>query len=564
VAGPTEMVAEPGIGLLIRVKIKALANRADQALAEAPLKVIAIAVFVLFIWLSLYLLFRSIFFVLKQQALASIIAVPYVFGVFFIALMVMLMLSTAVLIYGGLFRHKESAYLLSSPARPEHIVTIKFVESLFFSSWALLLVGVPLMWAMADLQFVPWHFYPFFLSLFVLFVAIPGAWGLLTAWFVAMFLPRSVRRGLIVGGIVAGAGGVWWLMTAWQHSPADSAVWLKQFLAELRFVRSALLPSAWVTAGVTAAVENQPGRAMFYLFIVFANAVFFSWLAVMLTSSTLALAYSRANGAGGRHLRSRTWASALLTRVMFFYVPARLRSVIRKDVRTFLRDPSQWAQMLILFGLLAIYTVNIPTIRLDFATPRWQLLISFLNMTAVSLILATFTSRFVFPMISLETDTMWLVGLLPVRTSRIVATKFIFALTVSLLAAVSVTLLSCRTLQVGWSWTLVKLSIAVACCIGLSGLAVGVGARLPVFGQRNTAKIASGFGGTMNLILSVLFVTIVSTGFGWISLRAFQLGYSHQLDLRTVGIVVAILLFAVGVAAAALAVGARHLTKREF
>jgi len=564
VAGPTEMVAEPGIGLLIRVKIKALANRADQALAEAPLKVIAIAVFVLFIWLSLYLLFRSIFFVLKQQALASIIAVPYVFGVFFIALMVMLMLSTAVLIYGGLFRHKESAYLLSSPARPEHIVTIKFVESLFFSSWALLLVGVPLMWAMADLQFVPWHFYPFFLSLFVLFVAIPGAWGLLTAWFVAMFLPRSVRRGLIVGGIVAGAGGVWWLMTAWQHSPADSAVWLKQFLAELRFVRSALLPSAWVTAGVTAAVENQPGRAMFYLFIVFANAVFFSWLAVMLTSSTLALAYSRANGAGGRHLRSRTWASALLTRVMFFYVPARLRSVIRKDVRTFLRDPSQWAQMLILFGLLAIYTVNIPTIRLDFATPRWQLLISFLNMTAVSLILATFTSRFVFPMISLETDTMWLVGLLPVRTSRIVATKFIFALTVSLLAAVSVTLLSCRTLQVGWSWTLVKLSIAVACCIGLSGLAVGVGARLPVFGQRNTARIASGFGGTMNLILSVLFVTIVSTGFGWISLRAFQLGYSHQLDLRTVGIVVAILLFAVGVAAAALAVGARHLTKREF
>ncbi len=563
-AGSTNMAAEPGIRLLIRVKIKALANRADQALAEAPLKVIAIAIFVLFIWLSLYLLFRGIFLVLKQQALASIIAVPYVFGVFFIALMVMLMLSNAVLIYGGLFRQKESAYLLSSPARPEHIVAIKYFESLFFSSWALLLVGVPLMWAMADLQFVPWHFYPFFLLLFVLFVAIPGAWGLLTAWFVAMFLPRSLRRGLIAGGIVAGGGGIWWLMTAWQHTPADSAVWLKQFLAELRFVRSALLPSAWVTAGVTAAVENQPGRALFYLFIVFANAVFFSWLAVMLTSSTLGLAYSRASGAGGRHLRSHTWASALLTRVMFFYVPGRFRSVIRKDVRTFLRDPSQWAQMLILFGLLAIYTVNIPTIRLDFATPKWQLLISFLNMTAVSLILATFTSRFVFPMISLETDTMWLLGLLPVRMSRIVVTKFIFALTVSLLAAVSVTLLSCRTLQVGWLWTLVKLSVAVACCIGLSGLAVGVGARLPVFGQRNTARIASGFGGTVNLILSVLFVTVVSTGFGWISLRAFQFGYDRQLDVRTIGIVVAILLFAVGVAAAALAVGTRHLKNREF
>jgi len=564
VAGQTNMAAEPGIGLLIRVKIKALANRADQALAEAPLKVITIAVFVLFIWVSLYLLFHSIFFVLKQQALASIIAVPYVFGVFFIALMVMLMLSNAVLVYGGLFRQKESAYLLSSPARPEHIVTIKFFESLFFSSWALLLVGVPLMWAMADLQFVPWHFYPFFLSLFVLFVAIPGALGLLTAWFVAMFLPRNLRRGLTAAGIVLGAGGMWWLVNAWQHSPADSAVWLKQFLAELRFVRSALLPSAWVTAGLTAAVENHPGRALFYLFVVFANAVFFSWLAVMLTSSTLGLAYSRANGAGGRQLRGRAWPSALLTRALFFYVPARFRAIIRKDVRTFLRDPTQWTQMLILFGLLAIYTVNIPTIPLDFATPKSQLLISFLNMTAVSLILATFTSRFVFPMISLETDTMWLLGMLPMQLPRIVVTKFIFALTVSLLAAVWVTLLSCRTLQVGWLWTLVKLSIAVACCIGLSGLAVGVGAWLPVLGQRNTARIASGFGGTVNLILSVLFVTIVSTGFGWISLRAFQFGYNRQLDLCTAGIALAIMLFAVGVAAAALVVGARHLTKREF
>ena len=93
---------------------------------------------------------------------------------------------------------------------------------------------------------------------------------------------------------------------------------------------------------------------------------------------------------------------------------------------------------------------------------------------------------------------------------------------------------------------------------------MGIGARLPVFGQRNTARIASGFGGTVNLILSVLFVTVVSTGFGWISLRAFQFGYDRQLDVRTIGIVVAILLFAVGVAAAALAVGARHLKRREF
>jgi ABC-2 type transport system permease protein len=326
-----------------------------------------------------------------------------------------------------------------------------------------------------------------------------------------------------------------------------------------------MLPSAWVTAGVTAAAQSQPGRAAFYLFVLIANAVFFSWMALLLVSSRLPASFSRASTTG-RQIHRSARPSAAITALLFFYLSARLRTIIRKDVRSFLRDPAQWAQLLILFGLLAIYTANIPNIQGNFTFPHWQILISFLNMTAVSLILATFTSRFVFPMISLEGQQMWLVGLLPLPTGRLVIAKFMFALKVSLLAAVSVTLLSCHTLRLEWEWTLIKLCIAVASCIGLSGLAVGLGARLPVFGQRNTARIASGFGGTVNLIFSMIFVAALASGFGWISLRAFRaLRRGEQsINMATMGVVALALLLSVAVAALAMWIGARHLRRREY
>ncbi|MFN3484944.1 MAG: putative ABC transporter permease subunit, partial [Planctomycetota bacterium] len=43
-------------------------------------------------------------------------------------------------------------------------------------------------------------------------------------------------------------------------------------------------------------------------------------------------------------------------------------------------------------------------------------------------------------------------------------------------------------------------------CLGLSGLAVGLGALYPNFAEDNPSKIVSGFGGTLNLVLSLAFV----------------------------------------------------------
>jgi len=46
-------------------------------------------------------------------------------------------------------------------------------------------------------------------------------------------------------------------------------------------------------------------------------------------------------------------------------------------------------------------------------------------------------------------------------------------------------------------------------CAGLSALAVGIGALFPNLREDNPSKIVSGFGGTLNLVLSILFLVLI-------------------------------------------------------
>jgi ABC-2 type transport system permease protein len=46
-------------------------------------------------------------------------------------------------------------------------------------------------------------------------------------------------------------------------------------------------------------------------------------------------------------------------------------------------------------------------------------------------------------------------------------------------------------------------------CLGLASIAVGLGAMMPNFRETSPSKIAAGFGGTLNLVLSALYIIVI-------------------------------------------------------
>ena len=477
--------------------------------------------------------------------------------------MAMLAFSTGILCFSGLYLGGESQFLMSVPLRSWHVVATKYTESLVLSSWSLILLGLPLMLAMARVSQEPWYFCPLFVAIFLSFVAIPGAAGLAAAHAAALYFPRSAKRVMVAMAIGILALSTRFIVGLWTESTTDSSTWLKTFFHQLSAVRGPFWPSTWVTEGIVAAVRHKPGEATFYLVVTFSNGLFMSWLAVVIASRRLTEAYTQAQSHGNRILRTGGWLTAGLTWGLFFYLPSRLRMIVLKDVRGLFRDPLQWSQLAILFGLLALYVINIPRLTLDISSMQWQLLVAFLNLAAISLILATFTGRFVFPMVSLEGRQLWLLVPMPLSRTQILLCKFVYALTTTLLCAGGVTVLSMTMLQLPRIWWAVHLTAVVSICVGLCGLAVGLGARLPMFGQADGARIASGMGGTVNLITSVLLVVAVLVIVGALTARGAGVG-KLQIDRTTLPAIAIVPLLGLLTAGAALRLGARHLREAEF
>jgi len=553
-AGP-----QADLKLLLRIRAAVLRNALREAIRKQPVRIIGTILSILLIWGGLYFLLWATFVQVRRQVLEGIVATPLIFTFFFLALTGMLAFSNAILSYGSLFRRKESEYLLAAPFAPRDIVIVRYLESLALSSWSLVLLGLPLMMAIARVFQEQWTFYPLFLGLFLLFIPMPGALGLLMAWIVAMVSPKTPRRAILLVCVVILMIGGWW---AWSifRTPVTSSAWLKHFYDRVSLVQNAMLPHTWVSKGINSAVQGQTSLALFYLWVTLANALFASLIAVGIVSRGYVPAFARAQVSGAGSARGTGRIIAGIAEILFAYLPKSQRLLAAKDLRTFFRDPLQWSQMAILLGLLTLYVSNVQRLWVDLGESHLQLLIGFLNLTAVSLILATFTSRFVFPLISLEGQQLWLLGLLPLSRSRMVIAKFLYALTITLIAGIGVMAVSVYRLQLSQPLAVMHVVTIAAICVGLCGVSIGMGARLPVFTERNPARIAGGFGGTISLLLSVTLVVASLVAVGFMTVRE---GLGDDITSGMMGWIAGVVLANVLAAGVAMTAGIRHFSRVE-
>jgi ABC-2 type transport system permease protein len=209
-----------------------------------------------------------------------------------------------------------------------------------------------------------------------------------------------------------------------------------------------------------------------------------------------------------RRPRSLFWLDRLVLRGLPL-LPQTVRLLIVKDLRQFRRDPIQWSQFMIFFSLLALYFFNIRRFSYDVNYAAWVNMISFLNLAVVGLILSTFTTRFIFPMISLEGRRFWILGLLPVERDAVLWGKFLFAAGGAVIPCMA--LISISDLMLGISGLMFAMHqlTCLLLCLGLSGIAVGLGAKMPDLRELSPSKIAAGFGGTLTLVFSAMYIVAV-------------------------------------------------------
>jgi len=524
VVPPPRLLGAPEEARLFwRLRWRLASNIFRQAFQQARFRMSLVTLLTGLLWVGLFGLFAQGFHFLKTTIPESVThdeTARAVFSIFFVSLTVMLVLSTGIILYGGLFRSAEVRFLFSLPVRVERIFLHKFQEAVLFSSWGFLLLGTPMLVAYGVVEEGSWYYFAAIIPFTLSFVYIPGAIGAILVLLIVRWLPGDRRKLLwLAGGLLAlTAAAVSWSIRRNIDNDLLTPAWFQEMLARLRFSETRLLPSWWLSSGLLEAVragwDTAEGRralseSVMFLALTISNALFLHQLAIWAAAGLYRGGYSalHAERPSRKRLKPARFDSLVL-RAAFFLTPA-MRLLIVKDLRLFRRDPVQWLQFLIFFGLLALYFLNIRRLSYDVNYVSWVTMISFLNLAVVGLILSTFTTRFIFPMISLEGRRFWILGLLPVKRETILWGKFLFAAVGSVVPSTLLILLSDFMLRVS---PLVVAVHVLACCVlcsGLSGIAVGLGAKMPNLRDDSPSRIAAGFGGTLNLVISTGYIAAV-------------------------------------------------------
>ena len=498
------------LGLLFRTRFQAIRNELIILLKEGKLKGAVILFGAVGFWFSLFMVFSGGFRYLAYFTDIGEWIMIYMFNLFFFALTLMLIVSTAIINFSSLYKSAESSFLIPFPLHTTSLFFYKFAESITFSSWAFFFISTPLMVAYGVTQGVGWFFYPASFLLFMIFILIPAGLGTLLSIILATFFPRRRKHFiilLIIIAVVVTLIIVSQLLGLRGIAQPFTARWMQGFLYKLSFVQNPLLPSYWLARVMFGLSPFNISGVAFFGLLILAYALFIPLVAYYFIRQWYLSGYSALQSSGRqRKYITRSFFLGLLKRLLS--IP--LGPLIIKDLKSFWRDPVQWTQFLIFFGLLGVYFLNLRNLPyIQLTEYFWQYIVSLLNLIATSLTLATFTTRFIYPQMSLEGRRLWIVGLMPLRRQTLFYAKFLMGFISTLVVSELLIIVSTHMLEVPFVIAFSQVYTVAIICLGLSALAVGLGAVYPNIKEDNPSKIVAGFGGTLTLVLSMCYVLLV-------------------------------------------------------
>jgi len=530
---------------------------------QSVFKVVFVLCFAVGFETGLFLLFLDGFRFLDTLGGAGMLIVGRLFSLFFLGMSVMLMVSGAVTSYTTILRSPEIPFLIVHPFTVPQIVLGKFLESALLSSWAFFFIVVPFVGAFAVYRHVSLLFPLWTLAFSVPFLLISAGLGTAACLVMARWAPSG--RILKPAGVLAAVVGLFFVFGGTREMFAagpDTRFNLLQMVPGLRLASNPLLPSWWIAEGIMALSRGRWLRGALLFGVTGSTALMVALLIETLGRVTFYGAWQRlaAGRVETRPPARLNWIAACLRPL-----DRRVRALVVKDIRTFLRDPVQWSQALVFFGLLALYFANLRSFHYHTLSDAWRNTVAFLNVFSVSAVVCSLASRFIFPQMSLEGQGFWILGLSPAGEARILLTKFALSLAGTLSVSVLLMWLSSRMLEASPAVSAAAVGIVAAVSLAVSGLSTGLGAVFINLTERNPAAIVSGFGGTLNLVLCLSFLLVAIVPFAFLfhlrfTGRIAEGGYQAGLVLLGAGLAV----LAVVAAAVPLWLGYRVLKRLEF
>ena len=464
------------------------------------------------------LVFWGVIFVVLARLLSYFRGVPEIgpllagklLGMMLIGFFSILLLSNVITALSSFFLARDLDMLVGAPVDWLRLYGAKLLETAVNSSWMVVLMAVPMITAYGVVYDGGWAYPLVALAVFVPFLLIPAVLGsALTLILVNVFPARRTRDILSVIAVLTGAGIVllFRLVRPERLARPEGFRSLVDFVSVIRTPTSPFLPSDWAQDGLMGWLTYRADPLPFYLLWSTAGAAVV--FGALLHRALYDKGYSQAQVSAERWART-TWMRRLADRVFAPFGTLR-RELLLKEVRLFFRDTTQWSQLILLAVLVVVYVFNVKflPLRAEGVTFVLRIVVPFLNLALSGFVLASVAARFIFPGVSLEGRSLWLLRSSPLPMRDLLWAKYWVGTTPLLILAIVIVTITNYLLQVSEFMMWVSLLTIVMETFAVGGLAVGFGTLYPQFETENAAQIPTSFGGLLYMMTAVALIGVV-------------------------------------------------------
>jgi len=455
------------------------------------------------------LLYRVLRYFAGVEEIGALLA-GKLLGLLLLSFAAILLLSNIIAALSSFFLARDLDLLVSSPTDWLPLYGSRLFETALHSSWMVVLLAFPMLSAYGLAFHGGFLYIAAAVAGFLPFLIIPAALGsAITLVLVNVFPARRARDILSVIGVLAAAGLVvlFRLIRPEQLARPEGFRSLVEFISVLRGSSSPFLPSDWLQRLLMGSLTG--GGDPLPLYLLWTTAAGLVVLGALLHWRLYSIGFTRAQEGAQRF--AREGSGTRLVRNVLSPLGTLRRELVLKELRVFFRDSTQWSQLILLAVLVVVYVVNIRYLPLtgDGMTFFIVNIIPFLNLALSGFVLASIAARFLFPAVSLEGRTWWLLRSSPMSMRDLLWAKF-WTGTLPLLAlAVGIVAVTNVLLQVSPFMFAVSVGTITLMTFAIAGLAIGFGTMYPQFESENAAQIPTSFGGLLFMMTAIGLIGVV-------------------------------------------------------
>ncbi len=430
------------------------------------------------------------------------------------------------------FLSEDLRVLLAAPVAVRRLFHARFARTVGQSSWMVVIFIAPVLMGVGRARCAGAGYYASAVLTTIPFAIIPVAAGsLVTLLLVNTFPARRARDILMLMGLLFAASLVILLrfIRPEQLMRVESLPDLTDFFASLQSPVTPMLPSFWAGEALFTSLRGTPDWLHFAaLWLTAAAAIVVTRMA---HERWYFPGFSRSQEAPKARFTELRALDAIVS--LLPWTPVR-RQMLVKDLKIFLRDVSQWSQLLLLLALVLVYLYNFRVLdleRIPYMSGFLKNVYAFVNLVMAGFVMATVAVRFVFPAVSAEGAAFWIIRTSPISLRDFLWSKFWTGLVPVLVLTEVLTVAGNELLGVDPFLKAMAAIAIVFMSFALVGLAIGMGARYPRFSADPT-QVAGSYGGVAFMIQAVFYVIVMIVLLGWpASMYLFQ--RVRQLPMRT-------------------------------